>query len=97
MLEVTALLPSSSVPSVSFVVSFPVVSKAALGLSCAPCAQIPDNLCVGACFLVFVHKAPFPRPLMTMSPEVLNLTKSRLDLLLPKLTEAGECCGYGVR
>lgn len=65
MLEVTALLPSSSVPSVSFLVSFSVVSKAALGLSCTPHAQIPDNLCVGACFLVFIHEVPFPRTLVT--------------------------------
>lgn len=30
---------------------------------------------------------------MTMSPDVLNLMKCRLDLLLPKLLRAGEYCG----
>lgn len=60
---------------------------------CTHGAQIPDNLFVGACFLVFIHETSFSGPLMNVNPEDLNLMKFRLDLLLSKLTKAGEYCG----
>lgn len=56
---------------------------------CPKCAQIPDNLCGH----LFFSEAPFTGTFVTMSPDVLNLMKCRLDLLLPKLLKAGEYCG----
>lgn len=56
-------------------------------------AQIPDNLFVGARFLVFICEASFSGALMNISPEGLNLMKFSLNLLLSKLTKAGEYCG----
>lgn len=64
--------------------------RTALGLVCTNDAHIPDNLFVGARFLVFIHEASFSGTLVN---EDLSLMKFRLDLLLCKLTKTGEYCG----